>query len=130
MSNWKSIPSISNGHLTFLADRVNNTTSLSPRSSEEIEREIENLNTGKSSGPDNIGANVLKLCPQIFGQLLSKIYTKSVALGEYLTLFKKGQKIQPNIYRPISLLSCFNKLLENNIVQEASEIPRNQYEFI
>ena len=62
----QSIPNISNGYLTFLADRVNNTFFLSPTSSEEIEREIKNFNTRKSSGPDNIGAKVLKLCPEIF----------------------------------------------------------------
>ena len=117
----QSIPIISKGHLTFLADRVNNTFFLSSTSSEEIEREIKNLNTRKSSGPDNIGAKVLKLCPEIFAKLLSKIYNKSMEMGEYPTqlkiakviaLFKKGQKTQPNNYRPISLLSCFNKILE------------------
>ena len=115
------IPNISNGHLTFLADRVNNTFFLSPTSSEEIEREIKNLNTRKSSGPDNIGAKVLKLCPEIFAKLLSTIYKKSMEMGEYPTqlkiakviaLFKKGQKTQPNNYRPISLLSCFDKIFE------------------
>ena len=117
----QSIPNISNDHLPFLADRVNNTFFLSPTSSEEIEREIKNLNTRKSSGADNIGAKALKLCPEIFAKLLSKIYNKSMEMGEYPTqlkiakviaLFKKGQKTQPNNYPPIILLSCFNKIFE------------------
>ena len=115
------IPNISNIHLTFLADRVNNTFFLSPTSSEEIKREIKNLNTRKSSGPDKIGAKVLKLCPEIFAKLLSKIYNKSMEMGEYTTqlkiakviaLFKKGQKTQPNNYCAINLLSCFDEIFE------------------
>ena len=29
-----------------------------------------------------------------------------------IALFKKGDKYQPNNYRPINLLSCFNKIFE------------------
>ena len=119
-----NLPLQSSCKLVFLADRVNNTFFLSPTSSEEIEREIKNLNKRKSSGPDNIGAKVLKLCPEIFAKLLSKIYNKSMEMGEYPTrlkiakviaLFKKGQKTQPNNYRPIRLLSCFNKIFEKKL---------------
>ena len=104
-----------------MPDIAENTFFLSPTSVQEIEREIKLLNPKKASGPDNIGAKVLKLCPHIFASNLSKIYNRSIEMGEYpaqlklakvIALFKKGDKLQPNNYRPISLLSCFNKIFE------------------
>ena len=115
------IPTIRNNYSTYMPDIAENTFFLSPTSVQEIEREIKLLNPKKASGPDNIGAKVLKLCPHIFASNLSKIYNRSIEMGEYpaqlklakvIALFKKGDKLQPNNYRPISLLSCFNKIFE------------------
>ena len=113
------IPTIRNNYSTYMPDIAENTFFLSPTSVQEIEREIKLLNPKKASGPDNIGAKVLKLCPHIFASNMSKIYNRSIEMGEYpaqlklakvIALFKKGDKLQPNNYRPISLLSFFNKI--------------------
>ena len=83
-----------------MPDIAENTFFLSPTSVQEIEREIKLLNPKKASGPDNIGAKVLKLCPHIFASNLSKIYNRSIEMGEYpaqlklakvIALFKKGE---------------------------------------
>ena len=34
----------------------------------------------------------------------------ALQVAKVIALFKKGDKYQPNNYRPISLLSCFNKI--------------------
>ena len=50
-----------------------------------------------------------------------KVYNHSIDLGEYpsdmklarvIALFKKGDHSEPENYRPISLLLCFNKIFE------------------
>ena len=35
-----------------------------------------------------------------------------IKVAKVIALFKKSDKYQPNNYRPISLLSCFNKIFE------------------
>ena len=52
-----------------MPDIAENTLFLSPTSVQEIEREIKLLNPKKASGPDNIGAKVMKLCPHIFAYI-------------------------------------------------------------
>ena len=39
-------------------------------------------------------------------------YPTQLKIAKVIALFKKGQKSQLNNYRPISLLSCFNKMFE------------------
>ena len=39
-------------------------------------------------------------------------YPTQLKIAKVIALFKKGQKTQPNNYRPISLLSCFDKIFE------------------
>ena len=76
-----------------MTDIAENTFFLSPTSVQE------------ASAPDSIGAKVLKLFPHIFTSNLSKIYNRSIEMGEYsaqlkfakvIALFKKGDKLQPN----------------------------------
>ena len=75
---------------------------LSSTSAQEIEREIKLLNPRKASGTDSTGAKVFKLFPHIFASNLSKIYNRSIEMGEYpaqielakvIALFKKGNKL-------------------------------------
>ena len=41
------------------------------------------MNPRKSSGPDNIGARLIQLCPAIFADDLTKIFNNAMAKGEY-----------------------------------------------
>ena len=75
----------------------------------------------KSPGHDLIGSKVVKLCPEIFAMSLAKIYNWGIENGKYpddlkiakvIALYKKGVKFDPNNYRPISLLSLFDKIFE------------------
>ena len=101
--------------------RTANSFYLEPVTSEDIMLEIKRMTPNKSTGRDLIGSKVVKSCPGIFANNLAKIYNWSIENGIYpddlkiakvITLYKKGVKHDPNNYRPISLLSHFDKIFE------------------
>ena len=90
-------------------------------SKEDILLEIKNLKQNKAPGHDMIGTKIIKLCPEIFANTLKKIYNRAIEMGIYpddmkiasvITLLKKSKKLDPSNYRPISLLSYFDKIWE------------------
>ena len=109
---------------------------------DELIKEIKSLNPKKSSEPDNISAKIINLCPNIFAENLTKIFNRTIEKCEYpvqmkmaKTLYKKGKRYKANNYRPISLLSIFNKLLEKLLCRRvmkflnANNIFKFQYGF-
>ena len=108
----------------YLPARTESSFYIIPVSTEEIKCEISKLNPKKANGPDGIGSKVIKICPDVFSYNLEKIFNKSILDANYplqmkvakvIALFKKGDRLQPNNYRPISLLACCNKLFEKLI---------------
>lgn len=111
----------------YLKHRVINSFYLSDVNVEDVLNELKRLNPKKSSGPDNISVKIILLCPEVFATNLTKIFNNSIQLGEYPTamkvakviaLYKKGEKFKPGNYRPISLLSIFNKIFEKLICKK------------
>ena len=87
----------------------------------EIFKLIKNLKNKKSSGFDEISAKFLKLCAPYVSTPLANIFNASISKGVYPDLlktarvtpiYKKGVKSDPGNYRPISVLSQVNKVLE------------------
>ena len=87
----------------------------------EIELVIQSLNENKSSGPHSIPTRILKLLKNEISIPLQKIFNLSLSTGRYpdilkiaktIPIFKKGSRLMVNNYRPISLLSNLNKILE------------------
>ena len=79
------------------------------------------LQTKQSAQPRYDGHKIIKLCPEIFANILEKNYNRAIEMGTYphymkiaeiIALFKKDKTFDPNNYRPISLLSHFDKIFE------------------
>ena len=83
---------------------------------------IENINMRKSPGPDNIGPKIVRDSKMFLIDPLLYIFNLSfdtgivptrLKLATVIPIYKKGNKASPsNNYRPISMLSIFDKIIE------------------
>ena len=85
---------------------------------------INELKINKSPGADNIGPKLVKATAHVIIDPLVHIYNRSILAGKVpdkmkiakvIPVFKQGQKDIPSNYRPISLLSVLDKVLEKVI---------------
>ena len=115
------IPNYGDDYKRYLPQTIDKTFFLTPVHYDELIKEIKSLNPKKSIGPGNISAKIINLCPNIFAENLTKIFNRAIEKCEYpvqmkmakvIALYKKGKRYEANNYRPISLLSISNKLLE------------------
>ena len=88
---------------------------------QEIEMEISKLKSSKATGPFSIPIDLLKLASSSLSIPLEIIYNMSFSTGlvpdqfkiaNVIPIYKSGPEFILNNYRPISLLSMFNKILE------------------
>ena len=86
-----------------------------------------NVNPTKLSGPNGIHLKALKELAKILVKPLTIIFNTSIQTGivsdlskiwNIIALFKKGDKLDPGNYRPVSLISIVRKLMEK-IVRKA-----------
>ena len=104
-----------------------NSFKLCPVTESDVLKEIFALKNKKSFGVDGISSFILKLCgPEIVKSIVYLI-NKSICEGvvpttwkiaKIIPLFKKGDKANPDHYRPISLLPCVSKLLERVVQRQ------------
>ena len=87
----------------------------------EVEFEISQLNGKKSSGYDeippklvkNISKHIVKPLTYIYNQsFLTGVIPNDLKIALVTPVFKANDKEEFNNYRPISVLSCFSKILE------------------
>ena len=106
---------------SYLKNKINETFFMSPVTEDEVYKELIKLNPKKSSGSDNINPRILKACANELKEPLTYLYNECIShcyfpdpwkLAKVIALFKKGHRDLPENYRPISLLSCFGKILE------------------
>jgi len=92
-----------------------------PATGAEILKIILSFRNNKSPGPDNIAPKLIKLISADIIEPLLYIFNLSFSSGQVpqslkiakvIPLYKKGGKDIPGNYRPISLLSIFDKILE------------------
>ena len=88
---------------------------------EDVETAIKELKNGSASGPDGVPAVLLKNCSQALAGPLASMWRRSFREGVVPTFYKmslvsplhkKGDKITPGNYRPVSLTSHIVKVFE------------------
>ena len=95
--------------------------------SAEVLEELSNINANKCGGPDGIPAILLKEGAQSIAPILTRILNYSLEVGSLprdwtranvIPILKKGNRHNPNNYRPISLIGHVVKIAEQLIAMK------------
>ena len=94
---------------------------LSPIDEAELLSDMRKLKQGKAAGMDGVPPDLIKQSCELIVRPLTHIFNSSFQngvvpdqfkLAKTVPIYKKASKLDVGNYRPISLLSIFNKLLE------------------
>ena len=105
----------------YLPNESDSTIFLQPTDKEEIADIISSLNFSKASGPNSIPYRILFLLKNEILKQLADLFNLSFMTGvlpsvlktaKVVPVFKKDSKLDYSNYRPISLLSNIEKILE------------------
>ena len=117
VSNNSSLP-ITVTPITLLKNKKKSTVALSV---EAIGKIIQNLDSNKTHGNDNVSIRMLKLCGNsiytpleiIFRQaLLTGVFRSERKKGHIVPVHKKSDKLNIKNYSPVSLLPICGKIFE------------------
>ena len=105
----------------FLPPSIPNSLSMDPVDGEEVCKVISQFKLNKACGPSSIPAQILfhmqvELAKPISWIanicFITGIHPDKLKLAKVIPIFKKGSKLSAANYRPISLLSNINKIIE------------------
>ena len=108
---------------------------LSPVTTYEIELEISRINVSITTGPFSIPSSLLKSLHSCLAKPLELLYNCSFSTGtvrdkfkiaQVIPVFKNGSQTCVNNYRPISLLSVFNRILEKLMYERLIKYVENK----
>ena len=111
-----------------------NSMFCSPVTPDEIVKIIQRLPNNKAPGMDGINSKILKVICNSISPPLAHIFNLSFTTGEVpellkvakvIPIYKKGERNQPGNYRPISLLSIFDKIMEKLMYKRLSDFLEN-----
>ena len=141
------LPSTSKCFTDFLGKCKSTVSSFffQPITPAEIRLEILSIPNNKSHGLYSCPTRLLKCASDVLSHLLAEIFNSSVLLETYpaklkmskiIPIFKADDQTEPNNYRPISLLSNFNRIFEKLMykrmkvfINEEEILYRSQYGF-
>ena len=105
----------------YLGPSVNHSMYLFNTNTVEILKIIKSLKNTNFTGYDNFSTKFVKLSASLIAPALVKIFNLAISTGIYpdslkiakvIPVFKKGDQMSVNNYRPISILSPINKIFE------------------
>ncbi|CAG5012765.1 unnamed protein product [Parnassius apollo] len=112
--------------------RVKNSIDDIKFTSQDVLMVLKSLNVNSATGPDNVPGVFLQSCAETITPVLVNILNESYASGEIpknwrhaivTPVFKKGDKLDPANYRPISLTSIVWKCMEKIICKKSKKNP-------
>lgn len=115
------VPSVNKTAMEFMPPRQLHSFYLCSTTPKEIEEEIDKLNPSKATGPYSIPVRTLKVLKGLILKPLEIIFNVSLSTGvvpdsfklaSVIPIYKEASQINVSNYRPISLLSIFNRVLE------------------
>uniref|UniRef100_A0A8K9VAJ4 Reverse transcriptase domain-containing protein n=1 Tax=Oncorhynchus mykiss TaxID=8022 RepID=A0A8K9VAJ4_ONCMY len=104
--------------------------SFSQIHSADVLKELQNLDPYKSAGLDNLDPFFLKLSAEIVATPITSLFNLSFLSSEIpkdwkaaavIPLFKGGDTLDPNCYRPISILPCLSKVFESQVNKQITD---------
>ena len=116
----------------YLQGSVLNSFFLKPASEEEVISVINEMKTNKSTGPNSIPTQILKISNQIIYKPLTyliNLYFSEGILPDLLItsnvipIFKRGENQDYNNYQPISLISNLKQANGKNCTPKPSQLP-------
>ena len=117
-----------------LSNESDSAIFLKPTDKEEIANIISSLNSSKASGPNSIRYRILFLLKNYISKQLADLFNLSFLTGVFPSVlktakvapvFKKDSKLDYSNYRPISLLSNIEKILEKFMYKRLSTFLNN-----
>ena len=96
----------------YLSNTDPNTFFLTPTDENEINFIISSLGSHKSSDPNSIPVKILKVLKNVISQQLSEQFPSLLKIAKIMPIHKKQSKVYYTNYRPISLLSNIEKIIE------------------
>ena len=111
---------------SFCGKPIQKSIYFEPVSGNEVEEKISMFNPNKAQDIDNIPITLIKLAKAILSPYLTRMMNNFITTGQYpdvlkiarvTPICKKGSKTKLSNYRPISILSPFNKIFEIIIKQ-------------
>lgn len=118
----EKIPATKKTFEHYIKKRTRNSFFFTPVTIEEITKIIKSLDSKKASGPYSIPSKILDTITTEISSILSDIFNLSFEIGKFIDplkyvkvvpIFKnKGSPFEVSNFRPISLLSNVDKILE------------------
>uniref|UniRef100_A0A673YCN8 Reverse transcriptase domain-containing protein n=1 Tax=Salmo trutta TaxID=8032 RepID=A0A673YCN8_SALTR len=96
----------------------------------DVLKELQNLDPYKSAGLDNLDPLFLKLSSEIVATPITSLFNLSFVSSEIpkdwkaaavIPLFKGSDTLDPNCYRPISILPCLSKVFESQVNKQITD---------
>ncbi|XP_073984828.1 uncharacterized protein [Rhodnius prolixus] len=118
----KSVPDTATNKDVISLNSVN--ISMIEFSTEDVLRQLSNVNIRKGTGPDGIPSAVLKNCQLALAPILASLFNKSLKHGIFpdmlktsfvVPVYKSGGKRDVTNYRPICIQSAIAKILEKSV---------------
>ena len=110
------IPEVNTTFSDYLDPPLQNSFYFYPIIPQEIETEISLLPYNKAPGLYSTPVKLLKLAKSAIAIPLTEVFNQSVLTGVYpakvIPVYKREDETLPENYRPISLLSIYNRLFE------------------